>query len=168
MERELVAVLAAQHVRARADAHEQTLVPGRHLSDRQRGGRGNLAQQQRDAVAFQHPPRLGRGRGRIDRVLGYDLERPAEYATRLVDLLFADPEPQHGVLSERAEEAGQGRKVTEPDLVRLGAADHRQPERARARKRGSALQSASAAVGGGHCWLLPAAAPVPYPRYAII
>jgi hypothetical protein len=137
-----VAVLAAQHVRARADLQEQALVARRHLHDGLRRGRVDLAHQELDAVALEHALRLGRGGRRIDRVLRHHVELAPHHAARRVDLLGGHLDAHHGVLAERAEKAGERREVPNLDRARLRAHDRRKAERERAC--GTGLQYASA------------------------
>ena len=135
-----VAVLAAQHVGARADLHEEALVARRHLHDGHRRGGADLAHQDGGAVLLEHALGLGGGRGRVDRVFRDDVELAPHDAAGLVDLLLGHAEAELGVGAERAEEAGQRRQMPDLDLVGLAARNGWKPERVGARYRGTAFQ----------------------------
>ena len=135
-----VAVLAAQRVGARADAHEQLLVARGHLRDGQRRAGVDLAHQHRDVVALDHALRLGGGRLRVDRVFAHHIERAAHHAAGGVDLLGRHLDALGGVLAQRAEEARHGREVADLDRARLRAHPGGHAQRGRAGHEGAGLE----------------------------
>ena len=144
VEHVLIAVRAAQRIRITAGVDEHRLGALRDLTDCKSRGRGNLADDHRDLVALDQTLGL-RGCGlRIDRVLQHQFELAAVHAARRIDLVGGKLDAHHGVVAERAEEAGARRQVSDLDDVRLRARDRRHADAGEQRGAGGAFDQRTA------------------------
>ena len=162
MEHERVAARAAQRVRVGARVDEHGLGPVRDLTDGERRGGRDLADDHRDLVALDQALGLGGGGLRIDRILDHELDLAAQDAAGGVDLLGREPHAHLGEFSERTEEPGDRREMADPDHVGLRLDDGGHSD---AYERGGAGSSLEERTAGQIVQIVPL--PFPSPDEAV-
>jgi hypothetical protein len=85
--------------------------------------RADLADETRDLVALEQPLRLGGRRLRVHAVLGDQLDLAPHHAAGSVDLVDRKRDAHHRVFTQRPEEAGARRQMSEANGIGLSADD---------------------------------------------
>ena len=111
--------------------------------------RADLTDDNGHLVALEQALGLGRGRLRIDAILGNELDLAAHDAAGRIDLVDRERDTHHRVLAQWTEKAGARRQVPEADRLGLAADDGGKPERSERGCGARSLQYLTTTTAGG-------------------